>query len=928
MVENKPQGYDPRGVEAHWYHEWEREGFFHADPDSAGSPYAIVIPPPNITGSLHMGHALNNTLQDILARWRRMLGDNTLWMPGTDHAGIATQNVVERQLLAEGLTRHQMGREAFVARVWKWREQSGRTIIDQLKKLGASCDWARESFTMDEPRQRAVLEVFVRLWEDGLLYRAERLVNWCPRCETALADIEVVHEEAEGRLWYIRYPFASDPAAGVVIATTRPETMLADTAVAVNPEDPRYTHAVGQQVILPLVGRRIPVIADPYVSQEFGTGALKITPGHDFNDFEIGQRHGLQVIDTFQPSGRLNDKFLAGADEGARSRLADYVHRDRFDVRQLVLEDLERQGLLVKEEPYRHALGRCYRCQTSVEPFLTPQWFVRMKPLAEPAIRAVEEGRVRIIPAQWEKNYFEWMHNIKDWCISRQIWWGHQIPAWYCLSCDAGKIMPAGSRDGVGEATYTLLPDARPIVARNRPEACPRCGGQALYQDPDVLDTWFSSALWPFSTLGWPAETKELSVFYPTTVLVTAFDILFFWVARMIMMGLKCMGDVPFRQVYIHALVRDPEGQKMSKSKGNVIDPLDVIERYGADALRCTLTALVAAGRDIKLSEERIEGYRNFCNKIWNAYRFISLHVTDNDTDRIIAALQGDWPTPMDLADRWILSRLQEVIRSVTEALENYRFSDAASHLYQFLWHEYCDWYLELVKIRLTNGDVRASWTARVLLIHVLEVALRLLHPIMPFITEEVWQRLPRPKAEVQSVMIAPWPVADSSLVNAEAVQKMERVMGVIRGIRNIRSEVRIPPQAWLTAVVKVEGDEEENLLREVEVYIRHLARVKEVRIGQTVEKPRHSGVVVTAGMEIYVPLEGLIDIASEAQRVDRELHKVMQEFDRVNRKLRNTDFLARAPADVVTKEREHQQALRETREKLQRHLSMLRDEH
>lgn len=927
MVENKPQGYDPRGVEAHWYHEWEREGFFHADPNSARSPYAIVIPPPNITGSLHMGHALNNTLQDILTRWRRMLGDNALWMPGTDHAGIATQNVVERQLLAEGLTRHQMGREAFVARVWKWREQSGRTIIDQLKKLGASCDWARESFTMDEPRQRAVLEVFVRLWEDGLLYRAERLVNWCPRCETALADIEVVHEEAEGRLWYIRYPFASDPATGVVVATTRPETMLADTAIAVNPEDPRYTHAVGQQVILPLVGRRIPVIADPYVSQEFGTGALKITPGHDFNDFEIGQRHGLQVIDTFQPSGRLNDKFLTGADEGARSRLADYVLRDRFDVRQLVVEDLKGQGLLVKEEPYRHALGRCYRCQTSVEPFLTPQWFVRMKPLAEPAIRAVEEGRVRIIPPQWEKNYFEWMHNIKDWCISRQIWWGHQIPAWYCLACDAGKIMPSGSQDGVGEGTYTLLPDARPIVARNRPEACPRCGNQALYQDPDVLDTWFSSALWPFSTLGWPAETKELTVFYPTTVLVTAFDILFFWVARMIMMGLKCMGDVPFRHVYIHALVRDPEGQKMSKSKGNVIDPLDVIERYGADALRCTLTALVAAGRDIKLSEERIEGYRNFCNKIWNAYRFISLHVTDKDSDRIIAALQGEWPTPMDLADRWILSRLQELIRSVTEALENYRFSDAASHLYQFLWHEYCDWYLELAKIRLTNGDVRESWTARVLLIHVLEVALRLLHPIMPFITEEVWQRLPRPKAEVRSVMIAPWPVADSSLVNPEAVQKMERIMGVIRGIRNIRSEVRIPPHAWLTAVVKVGSGEEENLLRDIEVYIRHLARVKEVRIGQTVEKPRHSGVIVTAGMEIYVPLEGLIDIASEAQRVDRELHKVMQELDRVNRKLSNTDFLARAPVDVVTKEREHQQALRETREKLQRHLSMLRDE-
>ncbi len=921
MVEKKPQGYDPGAVEPDWYAGWERENFFHADPDSPGSPYAIVIPPPNITGSLHMGHALNNTLQDILTRWRRMLGDNTLWMPGTDHAGIATQNVVERQLLAEGRTRHQMGREAFVARVWQWREQSGRTIVDQLKKLGASCDWVREAFTMDEPRQQAVLEVFVRLWEDGLLYRAERLVNWCPRCETALADIEVVHEETEGHLWHIRYPFATDPTDGLVVATTRPETMLADTAVAVHPDDPRFTKAIGQQVVLPLVGRRIPVIADHYVSREFGTGALKITPGHDFNDFEIGKQHGLAVIATFIPDGTLREAFLADASDEARSRLARYVGRDRFDVRQMVLEDLGREGFLVGKEPYRHALGRCYRCQTAVEPYLTPQWFVRMKPLAEPAIRAVEEGQVRIIPAQWEKNYFEWMHNIKDWCISRQIWWGHQIPAWYCPSCDAGNIVPAA------EAAYTILPEVQPIVARDRPEACPRCGGQELYQDPDVLDTWFSSALWPFSTLGWPAQTKELEVFYPTTVLVTAFDILFFWVARMIMMGLKCMGDVPFRQVYIHALVRDPEGQKMSKSKGNVIDPLDVIERYGADALRCTLTALVAAGRDIRLSEERIEGYRNFCNKIWNAYRFISLHVTEKDKDKIIAALQAEWPPPMDLADRWILSRLQELIGSVTEALENYRFSDAASHLYQFLWHEYCDWYLELVKIRLTNGDERAPWTGRVLLIHVLEVALRLLHPIMPFITEEVWQRLPRSTRDAPSVMIAPWPAADSSLVNPEAVQRMERVMGVIRGIRNIRSEVRIPPNAWLTALVKVEAEEDESLLKSVEAYMRHLARVRDVRIGQTIEKPRHSGVVVTSGMEVYVPLEGLIDIASEAQRVDRELHKVERELNRVNRKLSNTDFLARAPADVVTKERENQQGLRETREKLQRHLSMLRDE-
>ena len=935
MVEKNRQGYDSRDVELRWYALWEREGYFHADLDSPQSPYTIVIPPPNITGSLHMGHALNNTLQDVLIRWQRMLGHNTLWMPGTDHAGIATQNVVERQLLGEGRTRQQIGRNAFVERVWKWREQSGRTIIDQLKRLGASCDWARESFTMDGPRERAVLEVFVRLWEDGLLYRAERLVNWCPRCETALADIEVVHEEVDGRLWHIRYPFAADRTAGVVVATTRPETMLADTAVAVNPEDPRYAQAIGQEVIIPLVGRRIPVIADSYVSQEFGTGALKITPGHDFNDFEIGKQHDLEPIATFQPSGRLNDKFLTGADDKARSRLAHYVLQDRFDVRTMVLKDLKREGLLIKEEPYRHALGRCYRCQTIVEPYLTPQWFVRMKPLAEPAIRVVEEGRVRFVPAQWEKNYFEWMHNIRDWCISRQIWWWHQIPAWYCLTCDAEHIIKTGhavatTREGgpapeITDVTYTILPGAQPIVAWEKPKACPRCKGADLLQDPDVLDTWFSSALWPFSTLGWPEHTKELEVFYPTTVLVTAFDILFFWVARMIMMGLKCMGDVPFRQVYIHALVRDPEGQKMSKSKGNVIDPLVVIEEYGADALRFTLSALVAAGRDIRLSEERIEGYRNFCNKIWNAYRFVSMHLTEGDADGLRG---GKLPSPADLADRWVLSRLQDVIASVTEALENYRFSDAASHVYQFLWHEYCDWYLELVKVRLTRSeDSRAAETGRLLLAHVLEVALRLLHPIMPFITEDIWQRLPRPNGHAPSIMVSKWPISDSSLVDPEAVRKMERVMGLIRGIRNIRSEVRIPPNTWLTVLVKVEGEEEESLLESTEAYIRHLARVQELRKERTLERPRVSAVAVTAGMEIYVPLEGVIDIASETERVDRELQKIDRELERVNRKLSNADFLARAPAEVVAKERENQRTLQETREKLRRHLTMLRDE-
>ncbi|HET7852922.1 MAG TPA: valine--tRNA ligase [Candidatus Methylomirabilis sp.] len=919
MGERSGHGYDPRDVEPRWYALWERQGFFHAELGSSRPPYTIVIPPPNITGSLHMGHALNNTLQDVLIRWRRMAGDNALWVPGTDHAGIATQNVVERQLLAEGLTRQQIGREAFVARVWQWREQSGGTIINQLKKLGASCDWVREAFTMDGPRQKAVLEAFTRLWADGLLYRAERLVNWCPRCGTALADIEVVHEEIDGTLWHIRYPFAGDPKSAVVVATTRPETMLADTGVAVHPEDPRYAKAVGRHVILPLVGRKLPVIADPYVSREFGTGALKITPGHDFNDFEIGQQHGLPTIATFFPDGTLREDFLRDASKEGRQQLQSLIGLDRSEVRRKVLDDLRREGFLVKEEPYRYALGRCYRCQTDVEPYLTPQWFVRTKPLAEPAIRVVEEGRVRIIPPQWEKNYFEWMQNIRDWCISRQIWWGHQIPAWYCRSCDAGNIIPAA------DGGYTIGRDARPIVARERPTACPRCGSQDLVQDPDVLDTWFSSALWPFSTVGWPEQSKELEVFYPTTVLVTAFDILFFWVARMIMMGLKCMGDVPFRQVYIHALVRDPEGQKMSKSKGNVIDPLVVIEQYGADALRCTLTALIAQGRDVRLSEERIEGYRHFCNKIWNAFRFVGLHLSPDDAE----ALRRDGPPPpADLVDRWIVSRLQEVIASVTQALETFRFSDAVSHLYQFLWHEYCDWYLEFVKVRLTtDGDQAAARTGRLLLAHVLEVSLRLLHPIMPFITEEIWQHLPHPPGAPSSVMIAPWPLAEPSCVDPEAVRKMDRVMAVIRAIRNIRSEVRIPLNASPTVLVKIGQEEDASLLASAETYVRQLARVREVRVGRTLERPRRSAVAVTAGMEIYIPLEGLIDIAAEAQRVDRELQKVAQELERVNRKLSNRDFLARAPAEVVAKERETQRELGEASEKLTRHLSMLRDE-
>lgn len=928
MSEPSHHGYDPRVVEPRWYPLWEGEGFFHADPDSSQSPYSIVIPPPNITGSLHMGHALNNTLQDVLIRWRRMIGDNTLWMPGTDHAGIATQNVVERQLLAEGHTRQQMGREAFVARVWQWREQSGRTIIDQLKKLGASCDWVRESFTMDEPRERAVLEAFVQLWQDGLLYRAERLVNWCPRCETALADIEVVHEESDGHLWHIRYPLAENPKDGLVVATTRPETMLADTAVAVHPEDPRYAHAIGQHVILPLVGRWIPVIADPYVSREFGTGALKITPGHDFNDFEIGHRHDLETIATFRSNGTINEAFLQDASEDARSRLARYLGRDRFKVRRMVLEDLRQEGLLVKEEPYRYALGRCYRCETAVEPYLTPQWFVRMKPLAEPAIRAVEEGRVRFVPPQWEKNYFEWMHNIRDWCISRQIWWGHQIPAWYCLACDKDNILMGGVATGLGfipkDIPMQLLeitPKATPIVAREKPHACPRCGGQELYKDPDVLDTWFSSALWPFSTLGWPEQTKELAIFYPTTVLVTAFDILFFWVARMIMMGLKFMGDVPFRHVYIHALVRDQEGQKMSKSKGNVIDPLEVIGRYGTDAFRFTLASLAAMGRDIKLSEERIAGYQNFVNKLWNASRFVLLNLKDSAIDPNLG-VQGEFDLgELNLTDRWILSRLNSTTLAAKEAVESYRFNEYAHVLYQFTWHEFCDWYIEMSKLSLngTLGDDPAK-TRRVLA-EVLGRILRLTHPLMPFVTEEIWQNLhPGEKA---SLMVGSYPVSVPQWKDAEAEKKAGFLTDVIRAIRNLRTELGYPPSKEASVTVFGEKAQLESL-QSHEPYLRSLARVDSLTYATHGERPRGAATAVVGTSEVYLPVADRSLLRDEESRLAKELGKLESEFIRVQKKLANQNFLSKAKEEIVDKEKRKAEELEETMQTLRRSLERI----
>lgn len=909
------QGYDPRGVEERRYRFWEEGGLLSADETSTAPPYSIVIPPPNVTGSLHMGHALNNTLQDILIRWHRMQGDNVLWMPGTDHAGIATQNVVERQLQQEGLSRDQIGREAFIRRVWRWKETSGGTIIRQLKTLGASCDWRRERFTMDPGLSEAVKEVFCQLYEAGLTYRGDYIINWCPRCQTALSDLEVEYQEREGKLWHIRYPLASG-AGGVVVATTRPETMLGDTAVAVHPDDPRYGALVGKTVTLPLMNREIPIIADNYVDQAFGTGTVKVTPAHDPKDFECGLRHHLPQVKVMADDGRMN------------ANAGRYQGLDRFACREQVVQDLRRDGLLVKIEDHRHAVGHCYRCQTVVEPSLSRQWFVRMQPLAEPAIRAVEEGRIRIVPAQWERTYYEWMRNIRDWCVSRQIWWGHRIPAWYCDPC--GEV----------------------IVSRTAPAACPRCGG-ALRQETDVLDTWFSSALWPFSTLGWPERTPALRVYYPTSCLVTGFDILFFWVARMIMMGLRFMGDVPFRDVYIHGLIRDEQGEKMSKTRGNVIDPLHVIHgatpdelvssaksggappaalegirrqfpdgfpAFGADALRFTLTALASQGSDVKLSVKRIEGYRFFCNKIWNAYRFVAAHL---DAEEVRRTRPTD--LRLTLPDRWILSRLTEVIKGVTDALEAYRFNDAASILYQFLWHEYCDWYLEIVKNRLAAPeDAEGRRTGRVLLVHVLEQSLRLLHPIMPFITEEIWQRLPH---DGESIMQAPWPRGDGAQEWPEAVETMATLMEITREVRNIRSNYNIPPGKRLPLVLRTFSPAQDQLLEACQGYLASLARLSQLTWGKNVARPAVAATAVVQGMEAHVPLEDLIDLAEERERLSRELAKVEQALDRVNRKLANHDFLGKAPAAVVSQQRATQTELQDARAKLRETLERLRAE-
>ena len=855
------KGYEPQQVESKWYRTWEEQGAFSADENSPKPHYSIVIPPPNVTGVLHMGHALNNTLQDILVRWKRMTGHEVLWMPGTDHAGIATQNVVEKQLAAEQRDRHELGREAFVERVWQWREESGGQIINQLKRLGASCDWARERFTMDEGLSTAVREVFVRLYEDGLIYRDNRLINWCPRCHTALSDLEVEHEDKKGHLWHLRYPVVGSDRY-LVVATTRPETMLGDTAVAVNPEDERYSDLIGGKVMLPLINREIPIIADEYVDMEFGTGVVKITPAHDFNDFEIGKRHDLEFINILDESGNINENG------------GPYLGQERYEARANVVADLENLELLEKIDDYANAVGECYRCKTVIEPYMSKQWYVKVGPLAEEAIKAVQQGDTRIVPAQWEKTYYEWMFNIQDWCISRQIWWGHRIPAWFCGDCE------------------------HITVSREDAAVCAKCGSTNLHQETDVLDTWFSSALWPFSTMGWPEDTATVQKFYPTSCLVTGFDILFFWVARMMMMGLKFMDEVPFKDVYIHALVRDAQGQKMSKSKGNVIDPLHVIDEYGADAFRYTLAAFAAMGRDIKLSTDRIGGYKAFANKLWNAARFTLMNLEGFDPKMIDLEREE-----LSLADRWILVRLAETARETNAALNDYKFNDAASILYAFTWNVFCDWYIELAKGDLYGDDAVAKKRVQSVLFTVLEQLLRLLHPLMPFITEEIWQTLPgeRPSA---FIMQSAYPVGEGLPLDEQGAAQMEIVMDVVRAIRNIRGEMDVPPSKQVAVVLDCKDAETATILNDYAVYVEALGRVGDFSCGVGVEHPEQAATQVAGDVEVLLPLAGLVNLGEEEKRLTKEIAKAQKDVDMFTKKLSNDKFVANAPAAVLEKDR------------------------
>jgi len=890
VAEELPKAYDHREVEARWYRVWRERGYFHADEKDRSRPaFSIVLPPPNVTGSLHLGHALTATLQDVLVRWKRMSGFNALWLPGTDHAGIATQMIVEKELQrSEKKSRHDVGRAEFLKRVWAWKEQYGSRIGVQHAALGASLDWERERFTMDEGLSRAVREVFVRLWEEGLVYRAKRLINWCPRCHTALSDLEVAYEENHpGELWSFAYPLA-DGSGEIVVATTRPETMLGDTAVAVHPDDDRYRALVGKAVRHPLLDRHFPIVADAVlVDPAFGTGAVKVTPAHDFNDFEVGQRHHLPMISVIGPDGRMT------AEAGAFAGL------DRFEARKRVKAAIEEKGLARGSKPHVLPLGRCQRCETVLEPLLSDQWFVRIEPLARPAIEAVERGRTRFIPEPWTNTYMAWMRNIHDWCISRQLWWGHQIPAWYC-------------------------PDGHVTVAREVPQACATCGRAELRQDEDVLDTWFSSALWPFSTLGWPDDTEELDTFYPTSVMETGHDIIFFWVARMMMMGLHFMGDVPFRTVFLHAMVRDEKGQKMSKTKGNVIDPLEVTEKYGADALRFTLAALTSAqGRDIKLAKERIEGYRAFANKLWNATRFALMNLKG-----FRPGASGPPPagTP---ADRWILARLARAVNATLDALEAFRFDEASSTIYRFLWGDLCDWYIELSKEALYGADPAQREGAQAVLAHALETSLRLLHPFMPFVTEQLWQTLKSATGAAggpDSIMVASYPARTA--VDEDAERSFGPVIGIVEAIRNVRGEMNVPFKTPFAGVeVGALSAEAHATVRAEQGRIERLANVPGLVLraaGQPAGRRAQCAVAVGDGFEVLIPLAGAVDMAAESARVDKEIARVDADLEGLSKRLSNPSFVERAPAEVVEEARARAAELRQKRGKLEAHRALL----
>ena len=870
--ENIPKNYEPKDVEKRLYDFWMEKDYFHPEIDKSKEPYTIVMPPPNITGQLHMGHALDNTMQDIIIRFKRMQGFCALWLPGTDHASIATELKIVEKLKEEGLTKEELGREKFLERAWQWKEQYGGRIVEQLKSLGSSCDWKRERFTMDEKLSEAVIEVFVRLYEKGLIYRGERIINWCPCCLTSISDTEVEYEEQGGNFWHIRYPVKGSDEY-VTIATTRPETLLGDTAVAVHPDDERYTHLIGKTVILPLMNREIPVIADTYVEMEFGTGVVKITPAHDPNDFEVGLRHDLPVIDIMNDDATMNKN--AGIYEGL----------DRYQARKKVVEDLEKLGLLEKVESHNHNVGTCYRCNTVIEPKASLQWFVKMKPLSIPAIEVVKNGATQFVPERFAKIYYNWMENIQDWCISRQLWWGHRIPAWYCQDC--GHMQ----------------------VSRTEPERCEKCDSTNLKQDEDVLDTWFSSALWPFSTLGWPEKTEDLDYFYPTSVLVTGYDIIFFWVARMIFSGVEHMKKEPFKYVLIHGLVRDAMGRKMSKSLGNGVDPLEVIDNYGTDALRYALTIGTSPGNDMRFSEEKLESSRNFANKIWNAFRFAMMNF-DEDVD--FSEINTEL---FSLADRWILSRVNTVSREVTENLEKFELGIGLQKIYEFIWEEFCDWYIELVKPRLFNREASGRQEAMFVLNEVLKVSMKLLHPFMPFITEEIYRHL---RTDDESVMISEWPVYRLEWDDPDSEKKMSSVMEAVRSIRNIRAEMKVPAARKIKVLFIIEDEELGTIFNKEASTFMRLSGVS----GFTVSKNKSDipdGAVssVISGVEIFIPLEDLIDFDKELKRLYKEKENLEDELKRVNGKLGNESFVSKAPVQVVEAEREKQKKYSELYEKV-----------